>query len=126
MSNDNSDQNPKKDQFSVENTKVISERRTADSRPVKYTPPPHVYQFIPDYSMLSLSKSKRKRRKRDDSAVWFGGNDSKSTKKMRKQKKKKKKKKKVVLGHIVLFIFWLYRKVASQGLLFHVNHLPIL
>ena len=56
-----------------------------------YTPPEHVHQFTPDYSMLSLSKPKKKRRKRDDLAVWFGGVGSASFTKRPKLKKKKKK-----------------------------------
>lgn len=61
-------------------------------KPVKYTPPEHVHQFTPDYSMLLLSKPKRKRRKGDDLTVWFGGVGSTSFKKRPKLKKKKKKK----------------------------------
>lgn len=61
-------------------------------KPVKYmyTPPEHVHQFIPDYSMLSLSKPKKKKRKGDDLTVWCGGVGSASFKKRPKLKKKKK------------------------------------
>ena len=64
-----------------------------DPKPVKYmyTPPKHVHQFTPDYSMLLLSKAKKKRRKGDDATVWFGGVGSASVKKRPKLKKKKKK-----------------------------------
>ena len=55
-----------------------------------YTPPEHVHQFTPDYTMLLLSKPKRKRRKGDDLTVWFGGVGSASVKKRTKLKKKKK------------------------------------
>jgi len=57
-----------------------------------YTPPEHVHQFTPDYSMLLLSKPKKKRRKGDDLTVWFGGVGSASFKKSPKLKKKKKQK----------------------------------
>ena len=63
-----------------------------DPKPVKYmyTPPEHVHQFTPDYSMLLLSKPKKKRRKGDDLKVWFGGVGAASFKKRPKLKKKKK------------------------------------
>ncbi|PFX14051.1 Sterile alpha motif domain-containing protein 9 [Stylophora pistillata] len=62
----------------------------ADSQPAKYTPPHHVHQLSPDYSMLSFSKPKR-RRNRDDSIVWFCGVGSTTLKRKHKMKKKKKK-----------------------------------
>ena len=63
-----------------------------DPKQVKYmyTPPEHVHQFTPDYSMLLLSKPKKKRRKGDDLKVWFGGVGAASFKKRPKLKKKKK------------------------------------
>ncbi|XP_078375115.1 sterile alpha motif domain-containing protein 9-like [Oculina patagonica] len=59
-------------------------------KPVKYSPPEHVHQIKPDYSMLLFSKQKRKRRKGDDLTVWFGGVGSTSCMKRPKRKKKKK------------------------------------
>jgi len=59
-------------------------------KPFKYTPPDHVQQYTPDYSMLSLCKPKRKRKKRDDLTVWFGGVGSTSFRKRSRHKKKKK------------------------------------
>lgn len=57
--------------------------------PAKYSPPDHVHQFTPDYSMLTLTKPKRKRRQKDDSAVWFGGGGSTCKKRPRHKSKKK-------------------------------------
>ena len=71
----------------------VPPKESIDPKPemYKYTPPEHVHQFTPDYSMLLLSKPKKKKRKGDDSTVWFGGVGSASFKKRPKLKKKKKK-----------------------------------
>lgn len=78
-----------KDRLPETKPKLISTEIT-DPKPVKYTPPEHVHQFTPDYSMLLLSKPKRKRKRPDDSTVWFGGAGSASSKKSPRRKKKKK------------------------------------
>ena len=77
-----------------------------DPKPVKYvyTPPEHVHQFKPDYSMLSLSKPRKMRRKGDDLTVWFGGVGSASFKKRPQQRKKKKKKKQVCLFRCLVIV----------------------
>lgn len=63
-----------------------------EPKPLKYKPPEHAIQFIPDYSMLSLSKPKRRRkRKGDDSFVWLGDVGTTSFRKRSKHKKRKKK-----------------------------------
>jgi len=70
----------------------VPPKERIDPKPVKYmyTPPEHVHQFTPDYSMLLLCKPKKKRKKGDDLTVWFGGVGSASFKKRPKPKKKKK------------------------------------
>ena len=77
----------------------VSSKENIDLKPVKnmYTPPEHVHQFTPDYSMLLLSKPKKKSRKGGDLTVWFGGVSSASYKKRPKLKKKNKKKKQVCI-----------------------------
>ncbi|XP_022809101.1 uncharacterized protein LOC111346074 [Stylophora pistillata] len=69
----------------------------ANSQPAKYTPPQHVHQLTPDYSMLSITKPKRKKKKQDDSVVWFGCIGSTASKRKCKGKKKKKKSSKLEL-----------------------------
>lgn len=75
---------------STENKPKTTSTYGAGLQKPKYTPPQHVHQLTPDYSMLLFSKSKRKRRKRDDSLVWFSGVGSSTSNRKHKRKKKKK------------------------------------
>ena len=81
------------------------------SKPAKYTPPAHVHQFTPDYSMLSLSKPKRKRKKQDDLTVSFGGVGSTIS---RKRPRRKKRKKQVCLQQFS-YLFSVFHLVLEIG-----------
>ena len=105
-----------KQQFRRKEVKYeVPPKKRIIAKPVKclYTPPEHVHQFTPDYSMLLLSKPKKKRRKGDDFTVWLGGVGSASFKKRPKLKKKKNKKKQVCLICCLVIIVHLNLHMSS-------------
>ena len=84
-----SDCNPKK-KLTCRSTP--EKKQVTDQKPAKYTPPTHVCQFTPDFSILSFPKPRKKKRRRDDFAFLCGAVGSTSSKKGPGSKKRKKKK----------------------------------
>lgn len=84
-----SDCNPKKE---ITCRSTPEKKQVTDQKPAKYTPPTHVCQFTPDFSILSFPKPRKKKRRRDDFAFLCGAAGSTSSKKGPGSKKRKKKK----------------------------------